>query len=112
MGKVLYFLHRAEEYSNFLPLKELTDLYYPGIFAAISRLTRLADRQTLDTLTLSVITELWEKRAVFDQEVRKGVFIYKTLLHHVFAYLKSKGDEKRLEFLRETLPINSEFYLS
>jgi len=93
-------------------LKELTDLYYPGIFAAISRLTRLADRQTLDTLTLSVITELWEKRAVFDQEVRKGVFIYKTLLHHVFAYLKSKGDEKRLEFLRETLPINSEFYLS
>ena len=112
MGKVLYFLHRAGECSNFLSLKELTDLYYPSIFAAISRLTRLPDRQTLDTLTMSVIDELWEKKAAFDQEPRKGVFIYKTLLHHVFAYLKSKGDEKRLEYLRETLPINSEFYLS
>jgi hypothetical protein len=93
-------------------LKELTDHYYPSIFAAIARLTCLTDTQALDSLTRSVIAELWEKKTAFDQAPRKGVFIYKTLLHHVFAYLKSKGDEKRLEFLRATLPINPEFYLS
>ena len=105
-------MHKAEECSNFLSVKELTDHYYPSIFAAISRLTRLTDSQALDFLTRSVITELWEKKAAFDEEPRKGVFIYKTLLHHIFAYLKSKGDEQRLEYLRTTLPINPEFYLS
>jgi len=93
-------------------LKEFTDLYYPSIFAAISKLTRLTDGQALDTLTRSVIAELWEKRSIFDQDPRKGIFMYKTILHHVFAYLKSKGDENRLEFLRTNLPINPEFYLS
>ncbi|MBS1602421.1 MAG: hypothetical protein JST42_07105 [Bacteroidetes bacterium] len=93
-------------------MKELTDHYYARIFAAISRLTRLADGQALDSLTRSVITELWEKKTAFDLDPRKGVFIYKTLLHHVFAHLKNKGDEKRLEYLRANLPINPEFYLS
>lgn len=102
----------AGECSNLLLLKELADHYYPSIFAAISRLTRLTDRLALDSLTRSVITELWENKAAFDKEQRKGIYIYKTLLHHIFAYLKSKGDEQRLEYLRATLPINPEFYLS
>lgn len=105
-------MYNAGDCSNFLLLKELTDHYYPCIFAAISRLTCLTDRQALDCLTRSVIAELWEKKAAFDLDPRKGVFIYKTLLHHIFAYLRSKGDEKRLEYLRATLPINPEFYLS
>jgi DNA-directed RNA polymerase specialized sigma24 family protein len=91
-------------------LKDFIERYYPSVFAAISRLTRLPDRKELETLTDEVLADLWEQREAFNADDRKGVFIYRTILHHLFAYLKNKGDENRINFLRKALPINPEFY--
>ena len=93
-------------------MKDFIDRYYSSVFSAISRLTHLSDRQELEILTEEVLTDLWQHKEAFDAESRKGVFIYKTLLYHVFAYLKRKGDEERISFLKKTLPINSDQYLS
>jgi DNA-directed RNA polymerase specialized sigma24 family protein len=91
-------------------LKDFIDRYYSSVFAAISRLARQPDHQELKTLTEDVLADLWLHREAFDAESRKGTFIYKTILYHVFAYLKSKGDEQRISFLQKTLPINPDLY--
>ncbi len=90
-------------------LKDFIDFYYPPVFSAISRLTRLPNRYELETLTQEVLADLWAKREAFHAESRKGIFIYRTILYHVFTYLKKQGDEKRISFLQKTLPINPEF---
>ncbi len=87
-------------------MKDFIDLNYSSVFAAISRLTRLSDRHELETLTEEVLADIWLHRKAFDAESRKGVFIYKTILYHVFDYLKRQGDHERISFLRKTLPIN------
>jgi hypothetical protein len=91
-------------------LKDFIDSYYSSVFSAISRLARLSDRQELESLTEEVLTDLWLHKEAFDAESRKGTFIYKTILYHVFAYLKRKGDEERISFLQKTLPINPDHY--
>ena len=91
-------------------MKDFIDRYYSSVFSAISRLTRQSDRQELETLTEEVLTDLWLHKEAFDAESRKGIFIYKTILYHVFAYLKRMGDEERISFLQKTLPINPDLY--
>ena len=91
-------------------MKDFIDLYYSAVFSAISRLTRLPDRQELETLTEEVLADLWLHKDAFNAESRKGVYIYKTILYHVFAYLKRQGDEQRISFLQKTLPINPDLY--
>ena len=91
-------------------MKDFIDRHYSSVFSAISRLTRLSDRQELETLTEEVLADLWLHKEAFDAESRKGIFIYKTLLYHVFAYLKRKGDQERISFLQKTLPINPDHY--
>jgi len=91
-------------------LKEFIDHHYSSVFSAISRLTRFPDRQEVEALTEEVLTDLWLHKRTFDAESRKGVFIYKTILYHVFAFLKRKGDEERISFLQKTLPINPDHY--
>lgn len=87
-------------------MKEYIDHYYPSIFAAISRLTRLPNRDDLDKLTQNVLTDLWEHKDTFERETHQGVYIYKTILRHVFSFLRQTGDEQRIEFLQKNLPIN------
>ena len=91
-------------------MKDFIDRYYSSVFSAISRLTRQSDRQELETLTEEVLTDLWLNKEAFDAESRKGIFIYKTILYHVFAYLKRKSDEERISFLQKTLMINPDLY--
>ena len=91
-------------------LKDFIDHYYSSVFSAISRLTRLSDRQELETLTEEVLADIWLHKEAFDAESRKGIYIYKTILYHVFAYLKRKGDQERISFLQKTLPINPDHY--
>ena len=91
-------------------LKDFIDRYYSSVFSAISRLTGLSDRKELETLTEEVLADLWLHREAFDAESRKGIFIYRTILYHVFAYLKRKGDEERITFLQKTLLINPDLY--
>ncbi len=91
-------------------MKDFIDHYYSSVFSATSRLTQLSDRKELETLTEEVLADLWLHREAFDTESRKGIFIYKTILYHVFTYLKRKGDEERISFLHKTLLINPELY--
>jgi DNA-directed RNA polymerase specialized sigma24 family protein len=91
-------------------LKDLIDRYYSSVYSAIARLTRLSDRQELESLTEEVMADLWTRKNAFDAESRKGVFLYKTILYHVFAYLKRKGNEERIGFLQKILPINPDHY--
>jgi len=91
-------------------LKDFIDLYYSSVFSAISRLTRLSDRQELETLTEEVLSDLWHHKEAFDAESRKGTYIYKTILYHVFAFLNKQGDKERISFLQKTLPINPDLY--
>ena len=93
-------------------MKDFIDLYYSSVFSAISRLTGLSDRQELETLTEEVLADLWHHKEAFDAESRKGIYIYKTILYHVFAYLKRKGDQERISFLQKTLPINPDRYIT
>jgi len=93
-------------------LKEYIDLYYPSIFAAISRLTRLPDRQDLDALTRNVLADLWRQKEIFETERRKGAFIYKTMLYHIFSFLTEKGDMERISFLKKILPTNPDQYIT
>jgi hypothetical protein len=93
-------------------LKDFINLYYSSIFSAIAKLSGLSDRQEVETLTEEVLADLWHHKEAFDAESRKGIFIYKTILYHVFAYLKRKGDEERISFLKKTLPINPDRYIS
>ena len=91
-------------------MKDFIDRYYSSVFSAISRLTQLSDRKELEILTEEVLADLWLHKEAFDAESRKGIFIYKTILYHVFAYLKRKGDEERITFLQKTLLINPDLY--
>jgi hypothetical protein len=93
-------------------LKDFINLYHSSVFSAIAKLSGLSDRQEVETLTEEVLADLWYHKEAFDAESRKGIFIYKTILYHVFAYLKRKGDEERISFLKKNLPINSDQYLS
>jgi len=93
-------------------LKDFINLYYSSIFSAIAKLSGLSDRQEVETLTEEVLADLWHHKEAFDAESRKGIFIYKTILYHLFAYLKRKGDEERISFLKKTLPINPDRYIS
>jgi DNA-directed RNA polymerase specialized sigma24 family protein len=91
-------------------LKDFIDRYYSSIFSAISKLTRLSPCQELETLTEEVLADIWLHRDAFDADGRKGTYLYRTILYHVFAYLKRKGDLERISFLQKTLPIHPGLY--
>jgi hypothetical protein len=97
---------------QFFGLQDFIDRHYSSIFSAISRLAHLSDRQALEVLTEEVLADLWLHKEAFDAESQKGVFIYKTILYHVFAYLKRNGDQERISFLKKTLPINPDRYIT
>jgi hypothetical protein len=81
-------------------LKDLIESYYQQVFSSVVRLTRLTDENEADTLTREILIDLWEKRDLLEAESRRGVFIYKTVLAHVFAHLQARGEEEKIDFLR------------
>jgi hypothetical protein len=87
-------------------LKDLIESYYQQVFNSVVRLTRLTDESEADTLTREILIDLWEKRDLLEAESRRGVFIYKTVLAHVFAHLQAKGEEEKIDFLRRIVLID------
>jgi hypothetical protein len=87
-------------------LKDFIESYYQQVFGSVVRLTRLTDENEADTLTREILSDLWEKRDLLEAENRRGVFIYKTVLAHVFAHLQAKGDEEKINFLRRIVLID------
>jgi DNA-directed RNA polymerase specialized sigma24 family protein len=87
-------------------LKDFIGSYYQQVFGSVVRLTRLTDERAADALTQEILNGLWEKRDQLEAESRKGVFIYKTVLAYVFAYLQARGEEDKLNFLRRIVLID------
>jgi hypothetical protein len=87
-------------------LKDFIESYYQQIFGSVVRLTRLTNEREADTLTREILSDLWEKRDLLETESRKGVFVYKTVLAHVFAHLQARGEEEKINFLRKILLVD------
>jgi hypothetical protein len=91
-------------------LKEFIASYYQQVFGSVVRLARLGDEKEVDVLTREILGDLWERRKQLDAECRKGVFIYKVVLGHVFAHLKARGEHDKIEFLQKILLIHPAHY--
>ena len=75
------------------------------------RLTGLSNEKELKALTEGILEELRQREEEFAAFGRKGVFVYRLVLMHVFAFLEARGDEERARFLRQILLINPSLYL-
>jgi DNA-directed RNA polymerase specialized sigma24 family protein len=92
-------------------LKDFIDRYYPTVFMAAARLTGSSDQEVLVVLTENILVKLWQERQLFDESSRPGVFLYRIVLHEVFSFLKTSGDEERLRILQDILLIDPALYL-
>jgi hypothetical protein len=86
-------------------LKEFISSYYQQVFAVVVRLARLGDEREADVLTREILSDLWARREQLEAETRKGVFIYKVILPHVFSHLQAKGETNKIDHLLSILPI-------
>ena len=91
---------------------QFIDFYYPRIYSAIARLTRINDLAELEELTVNTFHQLWQNKNLLTKGKGMGVFIYKVLLQEVFRYLKARQNKERIRFLRRTLPVDPSCYLS
>jgi DNA-directed RNA polymerase specialized sigma24 family protein len=86
------------------------DRYCPSIYSTIARLTGLSDKEELETLSVNVLVDLWNNSEELFKEIPPTAFIYKTLLRHVFTWLKQQGKEAQILLLRNTLLIDPAYY--
>jgi hypothetical protein len=104
-------------YNNF-PLRLPTSLrlnhyilsYYPAIFDSVVRLTRWTDPGEVEMLSHEVLDDLQKRIDEFEADGRKGVFIYRLVLGHVFSRLKERGEVERIRFLQQILMIHPSHY--
>ncbi|HEV2478043.1 MAG TPA: hypothetical protein VGS79_00200 [Puia sp.] len=91
-------------------MKEFIASYYQQVFTSVERLALPGDEREVDMLTREILSDLWERKEQLDAEVRKGVFIYKVVLGHVFSYLKANGETGKIEHLQKILLIHPVHY--
>ena len=91
-------------------MKEFIASYYQQVFSSVVRLARLGDEKEVDILTREILSDLWERREALEAEPRKGVFIYKVVLGHVFSHLKARGEIGKIEYLQKILLIHPAHY--
>jgi hypothetical protein len=91
-------------------LNHFIDSYYSSVFHSVVRLTGLDNEKEVKTLTEAILEDLERRKEELAAENRKGVFIYKVVLVHVFSFLEARGDEKRIGFLQNILLIHPSHY--
>jgi hypothetical protein len=91
-------------------LNPFIDSYYSSIFHSVARLTGLIDEKEVATLTKAILEDLERRKEELAADSRKGVFIYKVVLIHVFSFLEARGDENRIDFLQKILLIHPSHY--
>ncbi|HEY4107991.1 hypothetical protein [Puia sp.] len=91
-------------------MNQLIDAYYSSVFNSVVRLTGLSDEKELKALTEEILDDLRQRADELAAEDRKGVFVYKIVLIHVFAHLEAKGNAQRIEFLQKILLIHPSHY--
>jgi uncharacterized membrane protein (DUF106 family) len=80
------------------------------VFNSVVRLTGLSDEKELKVLTEEILDDLQRQQKELAAESRKGVYVYKVVLIHVFAYLEAIGNVRRIEFLQKILLIHPSHY--
>jgi hypothetical protein len=95
---------KIDSFENFM------DQYNPSISSTIAVLTGLANKEEVETLSVHVLVDLWKNNDLLFGDPRPTAFIYRTLLKHVFSWLKKKGHEERILLLRNTLLIDPVHY--
>ena len=118
MRKIQDFFVPTPSYNNFptsllnltYRLNPFIDSYYSSVFNSVARLTGLTEENELKTITNAVLSELEQRKDELEAESRKGVFIYKVVLIHVFSFLEGRGDVKRIGFLQKILLIHPSNY--
>jgi DNA-directed RNA polymerase specialized sigma24 family protein len=98
--------------SDEMSWEQFVNRYLPPVYLAISKLAGLGDSPKLDQLTAETLNFLWGCRQDLAKEKRPGVFIYKTMLQEVFAYLKKEGKEERIQLLRNIIPVDPACYIN
>jgi hypothetical protein len=118
LRKIQHFFVSTNGYNNFrfansttFLLNQLIDSYYSSVFNSVVRLSGLSDEKELKTLTGEILDDLLQRKEQLAAESRKGVFVYKVILAHLFAHLEAKGNTQRIEFLRKILLIHPSNYL-
>lgn len=118
MRKIQHFFVSSKGYNNFrfansttFLLNQLIDSYYSSVFNSVVRLSGLSDEKELKMLTGEILDDLLQRKEQLAAESRKGVFVYKVVLAHVFACLEAKGNVQRIAFLRKILLIHPSNYL-
>jgi hypothetical protein len=92
-------------------MKEFISSYYQQVFTSVVRLARLSDEKEVDILTREILSDCWDHRVELEAEHRKGVFIYRIMLKHVFSHLKARGEFDKIEGLQKILLIHPMHYL-
>ncbi len=92
-------------------MKEFISSYYHQVFNSVEQLTQLGDAREIDILTREILSDLWERKEQLDADPRKGVYIIKVVLGHVFSYLKAHGEMAKMEHLQKILLIHPGYYL-
>jgi DNA-directed RNA polymerase specialized sigma24 family protein len=101
----------ANDKDHGLSIDYFLDHYCPIIYSAVARLTGITDLKELEDITVNILVKLWESRREFIQSNSSGLFIFKILLRFVFCHLREQGNESRIEFLKDILPVNPSIYL-
>ncbi len=99
------------ENETLIVFEQFIDRYSTSISLTIARLTGLTDKKELETISVNVLIDLWKNRDRLFNEVPPTAFIYKTLLQHVFTWLKQQGKEDHILLLQNTLPIDPAHYI-
>ncbi|HEY4064945.1 MAG TPA: hypothetical protein VGM30_23740 [Puia sp.] len=90
--------------------EHFVDLYSPSVYSAIVKLTGLTDEGELEKLTIEVFTDLWKNNEELFDELQPPALLYRTLLHHIFLYLKRHGSEDHILQLQNLLLIDPAHY--
>lgn len=91
-------------------MNQFIDSYYPSVFNSVARLTGLTEEKELKTITDAILSDLEQRKEELEAESRKGIFIYKVVLIHVFSFLEERRDVKRIDFLQRILLIHPSHY--
>jgi len=95
---------------NLDSLEQFIDLHSVSLFSAISRLSGLPDEKDIETITIMALIDLWESRHLLSKEQQPGVYTFKIMIRHIFAFLRQRGDEGRIARLQSILLVDPSAY--
>ena len=90
--------------------EHFVDLYSSSVYSAIVKLTGLTDETELESMTIEVFTDLWKNNEELFDEMQPPALLYRTVLQHIFIYLKRQGSEDHILQLQNLLLIDPAHY--